>query len=541
LPIDTESADSQAIVSSSLHRISYRRNGKPDSQTSHQWKERNELVNTLDTAVNGKPSRTKEGNDIIGNNYLKSPEYDVPGTSKSSPGEPRGWFKSPYTLSSPDNANSRDSENRARSGLSTTARQAEKFHGTLSPAWKPSINVWRPNHQFPVDLVLMAGLPRDKTATSHKSRVKLLSAWRPSFSASWPHHTKSQSSQLRRTQAIPPRDRATSLDKSREKLSSSSALRSRSGVWWRDRKSPAVLSGDRTTKSRSKLSSAWRPSLRARWLAVSADNRNSHSVMVVSEGRIQPVVPVESARRRMGSKHHVHQQPVIPQSMEKRVRSDEEDDENDKSLFGLLVPRASRRRRRSVTGKRAAAAAGLTAHSRSKARRARSKQIRDYDDDDDDDDDDEDDEDVDRRDAEDDDDSDEELQDLEAAEMANAEENVNEDDEDEDEEEEEEEEKRSDQYKREDKNQVTVSKELMKQLEDSIYNRVVAFVKAQPSGTAANNTSPATGSTTPAKGSTTPASKSKGKTTPTKKKGKGEDEEDEEEEEEELIEEDLEL
>jgi len=65
--------------------------------------------------------------------------------------------------------------------------------------------------------------------------------------------------------------------------------------------------------------------------------------------------------------------------------------------------------------------------------------------------------------------------------MANAEE----------EEEENEEEERNNRYKKDDKaanssgssgNQVTVNKDLMKQLEESVYNRVVSFLKAAPTG-----------------------------------------------------------
>ena len=519
---------------SRLEKDSYKRTGKPDLRTNHWRKERKDsesdyaLNNGLYTTT-GNPSQKKQGNYMIGEEDSDSKKKK----RKSRDSKVTVW-KSP-----------------------ADKRQPDKFHVQPSSAWKPSLNVWRQNQKFLLGRAQMSGLPRDKTATSHKSLVKLSSMWRPPISAWWPKRKKSQLSQVRRVVVVPPRNQATTSDKSRGK--SSSSWRWLLNVWWADHKSPDGLQDDRTTKSYVKLSPAWRPPLRAWRPAFSAVDHKSQShsaasvlprdritsrgvddvitsgvitrladdsVMVAADDLIQPVVLVKSARRGMRAKYRIHKQPGLPQNTEKRLRNDEGRSERDESLINLFRSRPSRRYRRSVTGKQRAAA-GLTTRSRTKTRKASSRQNRDFDDDDDYDEDDE----FDRRDADDDDDdvSDEELQDLDA-EMANAEEDA-------DEEEEEEEEKKSNRDKKQDQiankkraseNEVTVSKDLMKQLEDTIYNRVVAFVKGQP---ASGGSSPATGSTTPSTGSTTPGTS----TTPKARK------EEEEEEEEELIEEDLDL
>ena len=539
---------------SRLEEGALERTGKPLRANSDWWKDLNDSDYRLNVGLTtGKLSRIKDGSYVMGDDSAETNDrksrgssgYDV--TAEKSPaGEHQG---SPYYLSSQGNSPS-TRWNRPRSALLPDNRQADKFHVKKSSVWKPPLRARLQNHKFPLVHAQMVRIPRDKPATSYKSQAKLSSTWRPFFSAWWPGHKKSQLSQVR---TVSSRQQGSTSRTWHGRLSSTHS--SPFNVWLLDRKLPAGLPGRRMTKSYVKLLWAWRPSLRAWWAAFSTDKSHNaprapardpvtsrglsdviasgdvtrlvdNSVMVASKGPVQPIVLVKSARRGMHAKYRVHKQPSPMQNIDNSPPRDE-DENNHRRVLDLF---RRRRRRRSVVDKKTAAAAGLAEQSRAKTLKTSSRQSRD--DDDDDDDKYEEDEEMDRRDTDDDDDddddevSDEELQDLDA-EMANAEEDA-------DEEEEEDEDRRSNRNKKDEQtaskkraseNEVTVSKDLMKQMEDNIYKRVVELVKG---GSAGGSTTPATGSTTPS-GSTTPGA---GGSTTT---SAGE----EEEEEEELLEEEI--
>ena len=329
--------------------------------------------------------------------------------------------------------------NRRRSSENTLPPNSFKSHVRYSLLSKPvlGLNVWRPNHKF-ASAAELTGLRVPNTA-SRKSRVKLTSAWRPTFSARSPDGWKSRLNPDRHVLANPLRDRP------RTKLSS---------VWkllfnvqshgWKYYKSPA----DRTTKSRVNFSPAWSPLLRTGRSPFSAGDRKSHRDVAPDLPRDQAAsrgftdvtdsddvtrpaddsatvrdragsIPVnfvgqllKSARRRLRVKHRVprvgwHRR--SSSTVDRRTDKDEDGNSKaDDNLLGLFRPHVGRRgrRRRSVTDTEA------TAQIRSL--KESSRRTRDDDEDDDDDDDDyEDDAEMDRRDADDDDDDDDDLSDEE--------------------------------------------------------------------------------------------------------------------------------